>query len=44
VLAASPTKPVFEKKTTDFPRYETNVAENEWQEDTPPASAPARRP
>ena len=44
VVSATPTKPVFEKKTIDFPRYETNVEENEWQEGTPPANAPARRP
>ena len=44
LIAPTTIKPAFEKKTTDFPLYETNVEENEWLEVTPPPSAPGRRP
>jgi hypothetical protein len=43
VIAATPTKPVIAKQTTDFPRYETNADENEWQEAAPPAGASGKR-
>jgi V8-like Glu-specific endopeptidase len=44
LLSPTAVKPVLEKKTTEFPLYDTNVEENEWQEVAPPVTAPGRTP